>query len=177
MICIQCGAQNDETISYCRQCGTNLQAVRSALLGAPPPPPQQMMPSKQAPFVLVMTALFGFLAFGALFGAIIAIIAIGSEPNIRIAPDAFVFLAAFVAITGTIGIVMLIRTLLKAAATMIPTQVPAPVEWRAPDAGNRALPAPPRGSALPPHREPMSVVEHTTSHLPNYASPVRNTGE
>src|ERR1044072_4740828 len=105
MICIQCGAQNDETISYCRQCGTNLQAIRSALLGSPPAPQQShsqpLLHSKQAPVVLILTALFGFLGFGALFGAIIAIIAIGSEPNVRIAPEAFVFLAALVAVVGT----------------------------------------------------------------------------
>jgi len=176
MICIQCGAQNEDSISYCRQCGANLQAVRSALLGVPPPSSQHLQPllnPRYGPIMLILSTIFGFLSFGALFGAIIAIIAIGSEPSSRLGPDAIVFLASLVAVTGAVGIVMLIRTLLKTVATM--STATAPQSAAAP--ASRALPNAQPGLALPPPRQPASVVEHTTAHLPNYVRPNRDTGE
>jgi len=175
MICIQCGAQNEDSISYCRQCGTNLQAVRSALLG-PPPPSQQLQPllnPKHGPLVLILSAVFGFLSFAALFGVLFAIIAMSTVPESRLGPDAIVFLASLVAITGTVGIVMLIRTLIKTVSTMSVPVVSQPVA----DAGSRALPNAQPGLALPPPRQPSSIVEHTTAHLPNYVRPNRDTGE
>jgi hypothetical protein len=176
MICIQCGAQNEDSISYCRQCGTNLQAVRSALLGVPPSASQQLQPlinPKLGPIMLILSTVFGFLSFGALFGAVIAIIAIGSEPSSRLGPDAIVFLASLVAVTGAVGIVMLIRTLLKSVTTMSTATAVHPVA----NAGSRALPNPQPVQSLPPPRQPASVVEHTTAHLPNYVRPNRDTGE
>jgi hypothetical protein len=175
MICIQCGAHNEDTISYCRQCGTNLLAIRSALLGSPPAPSQAMLPAvnpKLAPFVMILTALFGFLGFSVLFGAIIAVIALGADPSSHLAGGATVFLAALLAVTGTIGIVVVIRSLLKmvtAMATGASQQPPV-------NTGSRSLASGPEVVSLPPPRQPMSVVEHTTANLPNYANP-RNTGE
>jgi len=107
------------------------------------------------------------------FGAIIAIIAIGSEPGSRLGPDAIVFLTSLVAVTGAVGIVMLIRTLLKTVATMSTATAPQP----AANTASRALPNAQPGLALPPPRQPASVVEHTTAHLPNYVRPARDTGE
>jgi hypothetical protein len=168
MICIQCGAQNDDAISYCRQCGTNLQSVRSALLGVPPAPATPAVSPKLAPLVLISSVVFGILGFGALFGAIISILVIGSESQGRIQPDAFVALAVLLSITGTVGIVMIVRMLLRLVSVVSAApSAPAPP---------RALPEPPREAALPPARQPASVVEHTTAHLPNYVRP-RNTGE
>jgi hypothetical protein len=123
--------------------------------------------------MLILSTIFGFLSFGALFGAIIAIIAIGSEPSSRLGPDAIVFLASLVAVTGAVGIVMLIRTLLKTVATMSTATAPQSVAAPA----GRALPNAQPGLALPPPRQPASVVEHTTAHLPNYVRPSRDTGE
>lgn len=174
MICIQCGAQNEDSISYCRQCGTNLQAVRSALLGVPPAQTAlaPAVSSKLAPLVLVLSTLFGFLSFGALFGVIVAIVAIGADPGSRLDPGSTMFLAAVVAITGTIGLVAVLRMLLR----MITATTAAPAA-SAPHAQSHALPQAPHAAALPPPRQPLSVVEHTTANLPNYVRPGRNTGE
>jgi hypothetical protein len=175
MICLQCGVQNEDTTSYCRQCGTNLQTVRSALLGLPPAPAQMqpLVNPKYAPVVLILSALFGFLSFGALFGAIIAIIAIGSDPGSRLGTDAVAFLSALVAITGTVGIVFFLRTLMK----MVTAMSVAASQQTVRDTGCRTLGSAPDVAALPPPRQPASVVEHTTAHLPNYVRPSRNTGE
>jgi hypothetical protein len=172
MICIQCGAQNDDALSYCRQCGTNLQAVRSALLAPPPAPSVPAVSAKYAPLMAIFSALFGFLSFGALFGTIIAIIAIGADPSARLDVPAVVILSVIVAVTGTVGIVSVIRMLLKMV-----TASAAAVQQSTADAPSRPLPGAQQNAALPPPRQPVSVVEHTTAHLPNYVSPRRDTGE
>jgi hypothetical protein len=178
MICLKCGVQNEETTSYCRQCGTNLQAVRSALLGPPPAPPQQqhmqpMLHSKHGPLLLIACGFFGFLSFGALFAAIITIIALGADAGSRLAPNSIIPMVILLSITGTLGIVGVVRMLLKTITAMsVPVGPPSHA-----DAGGRALAAAPQQGALPPPRQPASVVEHTTAHLPNYVPAVRNTGE
>jgi hypothetical protein len=94
---------------------------------------------------------------------------IGSESQGRMAPDAFVAMSLVLAITGTVGIVLVIRMLLKmatVAAAAAPAPAPAPPR----------LAEPPRAAALPPPVPRASVVEHTTAHLPDYARP-RDTGE
>jgi hypothetical protein len=175
MICIQCGAHNEDVISYCRQCGTNLQAVRSALLGVPPPSSQPLpaLYPKAAPLITIMSGFFGFLSFSALLGIVIAIIAIASDPSSRIDTGGAMALAALVAVTGTIGIVFIVRMFLRMATSL--SAMPAPPQTAS--TGSRTLDAAPHAAALPPPRQPMSVVEHTTANLPNYVRPSRNTAE
>jgi len=170
MICFKCGAQNTDTMSYCTRCGTNLQAVRSALLSQPPPMvPQISGPPRYVPLVLILTTLFGFLGFSTLFGLIVAIIAIGSEPGSRLDPPAVVALSLILGVSGMVGLVMIIRSMLKmissgALSGSVQQAQAQPVQ-------QAQMSAPPQGAALPPPREPLSVVEHTTAHLPQYAPP------
>ena len=171
MICFKCGAQNADTMSYCTRCGTNLQAVRSALLSPPQPMvPQVSGPPKYVPLVLILTTLFGFLGFSTLFGLIVAIIAIGSEPGSRLDPPAIVALSLILGVSGIVGLVMIIRSMLKMISSGALSGA-AQVQAQAQPVQPAQVAAPPQGAALPPPREPLSVIEHTTAHLPQYAPP------
>jgi hypothetical protein len=172
MICFKCGAQNADTISYCTRCGTNLEAVRSALLSPPPQMqvPQVAGPPRYVPLVLILTTLFGFLGFSTLFGLIVAIIAIGSESNSRLDPPAIVALSLILGVSGMIGLVMIIRTMLRMISSGALSGVAQP-QAQPQQVRQAQMSAPPQGAALPPPREPLSVVEHTTANLPQYAPP------
>ena len=66
--------------------------------------------------------------------------------------------------------VMIIRAMLRMISSGALSGAAQPQAQAQPVAPPQMV-APPQGAALPPPREPLSVVEHTTAHLPQYAPP------
>lgn len=169
MLCIQCGIQNANNVSYCTTCGANLDAVRTALAqietAASKPLVQSAINERHTSLILVCATFVGIVGFMGLIAAILTLARSTSRiPDSDIAP-----LLMAIAFFGLAGLFLIIRSMLRLIPT-VPVTMPKP----APPQQRRVM-APQEPEVLPAASRPAepytSVVEHTTSRLPEYARP------
>jgi len=141
MYCPTCGAESAEGLRFCKQCGSGLTAPLNV---------EYIRPVKitGAVWAIAVTAI---VAFGAFFGTIIAMVAMGIRNEDMLVPVSIFGGGSIVAI-----IAMLIRMVSRAAGISTPiTKQPAP--------GKQSLPGPYKQAQIPaPPSYIPSVTENTT---------------
>lgn len=169
MHCVNCGTQNLDTTRYCKSCGANLEVLRQALTQNLSSGATSMIGPKHVGLILVLSGLTAIGGFGALFGCLVALAAvIGPSLGDKVLP--LLFLLGAMGIAGVTYVVASMLRMLKTAGAEKTKKPPVSVA--------HAVLEPGTGHVLPPFREPVSVVEHTTARLGDYAAPPpRNTGE
>ena len=169
MLCIQCGTQNANHVSYCTTCGANLDAVRTALAqietAASKPLVKSAINERHTSLILVCSTFVGMVGFTGLIFAIVTLAVSTSRiPDGDIAP-----VLMSIALFGVVGLFLIIRSMLRLIPT-VPVTMPQPSPPQ-----QRRVTAPQEPEALPAASRPAepytSVVEHTTSRLPEYAPP------
>lgn len=162
MHCVNCGTQNLETTRYCKSCGANLEVLRQALSQNVSSGPLTLIGPRHVGAILALSAVLGLGGLGIVFGCLVALsISIGPTLGNGLFP--LLLMLGAVGVTGVCFIVGSLLRMLKAQPSSTasgPTIVQSVIEGR------------PSSRVLPEFHEPMSsIVESTTSRLPNYAPP------
>lgn len=165
MHCIDCGTQNLDTTRYCSRCGANLEVLRTALTQPLGQDTSSLIGPRHVGGVLSVVAIIGVVGFVTIFGAVLALSDI-LAPQIGGAIVPVIFFAAGF---GVFGLVMIIRMLLG----LLSGRKGSPLAPSAMTSAAVSSPAQQAALPAPSYRHPVgSVVEHTTSRLGDYASPV-----
>jgi hypothetical protein len=167
MYCIKCGSQNTETTRYCNRCGTNLEELREvATHGLPPPTTSTpVLGPSHVWFILLATVALAIVGLGTVFGCLIALANSPLAGTSSLAPT--LLLLGLGGVSATAFMVSRMVRLMTSASQRAALQQGSPPAPRIAAQPDVALPE-------PPHLEPVaSVVEHTTSRLPDYAPPPR----
>jgi hypothetical protein len=158
MYCIQCGTLNSETVRYCTRCGSNLADV----LGEGETQP--VLSNRAAGLVLVFAPAVALLVMLAVFiiGGLILSDNAGKADFEKIAVFVTMLgLGTLSAICFVLWHLMQFLNRNRAGVSRQKQRYLAPAEPR---------------ESLTPAREPVSVVEHTTSRLPEHLrGATRNT--
>lgn len=163
MHCVNCGTQNLETTRYCKSCGANLEVLRQALTQNLSSGPVSLIGPRHVWLILVMSAILGISGLGIVFGSVVALARV-IGPTLGGALLPLLFLVTGI---GVGGICIIVTSLLR----MLKTSARQPQQFQSAPVAQAVLEPRPQSHALPGHREPVSVVEHTTARLANYAPP------
>jgi hypothetical protein len=167
MHCVDCGTQNLDTTRYCKSCGANLEMLRLALTQNLTGATASMIGPKHVGLILTLSTLVGVGGLAIVFAGLVALsIAVG--PSLGGGRIPLLLLLGIAGVAGVCFIVASLMHMLRttpAPAASHPIPVPTPM-----------LESPP-SQKLPPFRQPVSVVEHTTARLGQYSSPDRETPE
>ena len=163
MHCVNCGTQNLETTRYCKSCGANLEVLRQALTQNLSTGPLTMIGPKHVGLILMLAGFGGVGGLAVVFSGLVALsIAIGpSMGNARLP------LLLLLGVSGVFGVCYIVSSMMKMLKSAPGSSTPRPPVPMA------TLEPPVAGQALPPFRQPVSVVEHTTARLGQYAKPER----
>jgi zinc ribbon protein len=163
MHCVNCGTQNLETTRYCKSCGANLEVLRQALTQNLSSGPLSLVGPKHVGAILFLSTVIGLGGLGIVFGCLVALAnSIGASLGKDLLP-----LLLMLGMAGVAGICIIVVSLLRTlrgAASARRAAPPIPV-------AQAVLEPAVQNPALPSYREPVSVVEHTTARLGNYAPP------
>jgi hypothetical protein len=167
MYCIDCGTQNLDTTRYCKSCGADLAAIRTALVQPVTTANGTLVSQRHVVLVLILSGFVGVAGLGIVFFAL-AVLAniLSTELGGGVFP-----LVLLLGAMGIFGVCFIVSNLLKMLRTtgIVPIQQPAtgPLpQVRQPET--------PRQLNSTHFRQGVpSVVEHTTSRLGEYAPPPR----